>query len=215
MPVSLDSRLHQGLTELNLSPSDAQIQKVATWLALLQKWNRTYNLTALHNDGDIIQNLVLDSLSLLPHLHGHTIVDVGSGSGVPGILLAIFAPQYQFTLLDSASKKTRFLEYCRIQLGLGNVVVVQTRAENFQPSKKFDVVISRALSSLADFLKLTQHLGHNKTQWLAIKGRIPKEELQKLQQLETKYNMTHTSKERHLPRATNKSVLVCMEHNND
>ena len=208
----MEQQLRHGLAQLGLSPSQLQIKRVLAWLESLQKWNNAYNLTALQQSEDIIQNLVLDSVSLLPHLEGRTVVDVGSGSGVPGMLLAIFAPQRYFTLLDSVGKKTRFLEHCQVQLGLNNVTVVQARAEDFQPLEKFDVVISRALGSLADFLKLTRHLGHRNTRWLAIKGRINKEELQKLEQIEKPWGITHALKARQVPGAANKDLLVLMQY---
>ena len=124
--------------------------------------------------------MVINSLAAIPYLHGNTVLDVGSGSGVPGIPLAIFAPQYRYTLIDGNSKKTRFLEYCRTALALSNVEVKQVRAENYKTAVKFDTIISRALGNLDRFISLTLHLGHEQTYWLTFKGKISPYELQQL-----------------------------------
>lgn len=184
--------LNQECSALGIRPTDLQLKKILQWVELLQKWNKTYNLTALTGADQIIHHLVAGSITAIPYLQGNTVLDVGSGSGVPGIPLAIFAPRYQYTLIDSNAKKTRFMEHCKIFLELPNVEIKQTRAENFEPPVKFDTIISRALSSLDQFIYTTLHLGHKQTHWLSFKGKISRLELQKLRNIETDLKLRHS-----------------------
>ena len=185
-------RLHRACSELGIKPTDLQLEKICRWIELLQKWNTAYNLTALNDTDQIIRHLVIGSIVAIPYMRGSTVLDVGSGSGVPGIPLAIFAPRYQYTLIDGNGKKTRFLEHCRIFLELTNVEIKQTRAESFKPSAKFDTIISRALTSLDQFITTTLHLGHKQTRWLTFKGKISRQELRKLEDIETNLSMRHS-----------------------
>lgn len=174
--------LKQGATLLGVDLSDAQQEQLIAYLALLNKWNRAYNLTAVRDPAEMVSRHLLDSLSVAPHVEqsGSRWLDVGSGGGMPGIPLAILFPERRFTLLDSNGKKTRFLTQVKLELKLDNVDVVHSRVEQFKPEQAFTGITSRAFSSLADFANWTRHLGNSDTYWLAMKGVQPDDELQAL-----------------------------------
>lgn len=172
--------LPPGLIQLGLElPADGAV-KLLTFIELLVKWNATYNLTAVRDPAEMVSKHLLDSLTVAPFLHDGSILDVGTGAGLPGIPLAIAFPERHFTLLDSNGKKTRFVTHAATMLGLKNVEVVQVRAEDYRPEEPFDTVTSRAFASLADFLQLTAHLCAPGGRWLAMKGEQPDEELRAL-----------------------------------
>ena len=200
--------LDQKCSELGIRSTDLELKKILQWVELLQKWNKAYNLTALNNTEQILCRFVIGSIAAIPYLHGNTVLDVGSGSGVPGIPLAIFAPQYQYTLIDGNSKKTRFLEHCRMFLDLPNIEIKQVRAENFTASVKFDTIISRALSSLDLFISATLHLGHKQSRWLAFKGKISRQELQKLQNIEGDLGLRHSLKKLNTAEEETQNLLL-------
>jgi 16S rRNA (guanine527-N7)-methyltransferase len=172
--------LAQGATQLGVKLSTEQHTQLLGYLALLIKWNKAYNLTAVRNPDEMVSRHLLDSLSLVPFIDGDSWLDVGSGGGMPGIPLAILYPHKQFTLLDSNGKKTRFLTQVKLELKLANVQVINARVESVQPQQPFAGIVSRAFSSLADFANWTRHLGDQTTQWLAMKGLHPTDELQAL-----------------------------------
>jgi len=174
--------LKQGATLLGVDLSDAQQEQLLAYLALLNKWNKAYNLTAVRDPAEMVSRHLLDSLSVAPHVEqsGSRWLDVGSGGGMPGIPLAILFPERRFTLLDSNGKKTRFLTQVKLELKLDNVDVVHSRVEQFEPEQAFTGITSRAFSSLADFANWTRHLGNSDTYWLAMKGVQPDDELQAL-----------------------------------
>lgn len=174
--------LKQGATLLGVDLSDAQQEQLIAYLALLNKWNKAYNLTAVRDPAEMVSRHLLDSLSVAPHVEqsGSRWLDVGSGGGMPGIPLAILFPERRFTLLDSNGKKTRFLTQVKLELKLDNVDVVHSRVEQFKPEQAFTGITSRAFSSLADFANWTRHLGNSDTYWLAMKGVQPDDELQAL-----------------------------------
>ncbi|MEY8193839.1 MAG: 16S rRNA (guanine(527)-N(7))-methyltransferase RsmG, partial [Cycloclasticus sp.] len=138
---------------------------------MLVKWNRVYNLSAIREPADMLSLHLLDSLSVLPHLHGESCIDVGTGAGLPGIPLAIARPDMRFGLLDSNSKKTRFVQQACIELGLKNVSCIHDRIERYQPVKQFDTVTARAFTSLPELLTLTRHLLMDDGQLLAMKSK--------------------------------------------
>lgn len=173
-------KLQEGLQGLGLTLSTAQQLLLLEYVALLKKWNSTYNLTALRNEETMISHHILDSLTLLPYVqNAQTLMDVGSGGGMPGIPTAICRPDLQITLLDSNTKKTSFLQQAVIELGLTNVTVASGRVETMF-DKKVDVVTSRAFAELADFISLTKHLLNENGYWAAMKGVYPYEELEHL-----------------------------------
>lgn len=171
------TELASGATELGISLTDTQSRQLLDYLALLHKWNKAYNLTAVRDPDEMVSRHLLDSLSILPFVTGERWLDVGSGGGMPGIILTIMRPDTSFMLLDSNGKKTRFLTQVKMELGLDNLKVAQGRVEAFQTEAAFDGIVSRAFSSLADFTQMTRHLGHAETRWLAMKGHYPEEEL--------------------------------------
>jgi len=144
---------------------------------LLDDWNSRINLTAIRDRPSQLTKHLLDSLTIQPWLRGQRIADVGSGAGFPGIPLAVVEPGRQFALIESTGKKCRFLEHVRDTLGLGNVEVVQARAEAYHPDVRFDTVIARAVGPLADLVKVAGHLVVGGGRLLAMKGRYPQDEL--------------------------------------
>jgi len=172
--------LAAGITELGLTLPTGAVALLSAYIDVLHAWNQRYNLTAVREPGQMVSRHVLDSLSVAPFLHGHSILDVGSGAGLPGIPLAVAFPERRFVLLDSNGKKFRFLTHAVTVLGLKNAEVVQMRAEDYRPTEGFATVICRALTSLADFLGWTSHLGVPGGRWLAMKGAHPEAELQQL-----------------------------------
>ncbi|MCU1719118.1 16S rRNA (guanine(527)-N(7))-methyltransferase RsmG [Pseudomonas sp. 5P_3.1_Bac2] len=174
--------LRQGADELGVALSSGQQEQLLAYLALLIKWNKAYNLTAVRDPDEMVSRHLLDSLSVVPYVAatGDNWLDVGSGGGMPGIPLAIMFPERQFTLLDSNGKKTRFLTQVKLELKLANLQVIHSRVEEFTPEQPFAGICSRAFSSLEDFSNWTRHLGDQHTQWLAMKGVHPDDELQAL-----------------------------------
>lgn len=183
--------------------SEAIQQQFLKYLHLLQQWNRAFNLTAITEMHDMIYLHVLDSLSINKYLHGDRIIDVGTGAGLPGIPLALVNADKHFTLLDSNSKKTRFLTQAVLELNIKNIEVIHSRCEDYQPQQKFDSVVSRAFASLNDMLIHTQHLINEDGQFLAMKGVYPEDEIKVIPK-EFKIINTHKLKinglnaERHL-----------------
>ncbi|WP_279223011.1 16S rRNA (guanine(527)-N(7))-methyltransferase RsmG [Stutzerimonas kunmingensis] len=176
------AELVRGAQALGVELSEGQQQQLLAYLALLIKWNKAYNLTAVRDPDEMVSRHLLDSLSVVSFVaeSGQTWLDVGSGGGMPGVPLAIMFPDRSFTLLDSNGKKTRFLTQVKLELKLANLEVVHSRVEQFQPAEAFDGITSRAFSSLEDFASWTRHLGNSQTRWLAMKGVQPDDELQRL-----------------------------------
>ncbi|MDZ7922816.1 MAG: 16S rRNA (guanine(527)-N(7))-methyltransferase RsmG [Marinagarivorans sp.] len=174
------AQLLDGILQLGLDVTPAQVDLLMGYLALFVKWSKAYNLTAILKPKAMVTLHLLDSLAVAPHFEGQNVLDVGTGAGLPGIPLAILFPDTQFTLLDSAGKKIRFLFQVINELGLKNVQVQNLRVETFKPVDKFDVVISRAFASIADFVACTGHLLTENGQFWAMKGQNPVDELSQL-----------------------------------
>jgi 16S rRNA (guanine527-N7)-methyltransferase len=173
--VSPAEELRRGSEQLGLSLSvEAQI-KLLDYLALLHKWNKFYNLTAVRNPQQMVSNHLLDSLAVIPHLWSGRWLDAGCGAGLPGLVLAISKPDWQFSLLDSNSKKTSFVQQAIIELGLLNATVHCVRVEDWHPVELFDGIISRAFTELGNFLRSTRHLVAPHGRWAAMKGTPGKE----------------------------------------
>jgi 16S rRNA (guanine527-N7)-methyltransferase len=173
--------LRDGLEQLPGTSLDGD-QGVALlgYVDLLQRWNRTYNLTAIHDPAEMVSRHLLDSLAVLPWVEETPLLDAGAGAGLPGIPLAIARPGLAVTLLDSAGKKVRFMNHVCRELSLGNVRAVQARLESWQPEQACGQVISRAFASLADFATAARHLAAASLRLLAMKGRYPETELEDL-----------------------------------
>lgn len=174
--------LTQGAATLGVALDARQHELLMGYLALLIKWNKAYNLTAVRNPDEMVSRHLLDSLSVVPFVteRGNDWLDVGSGGGMPGVPLAILFPERRFTLLDSNGKKTRFLTQVKLELGLENLGVVNARVEAFRPEQPFAGIVSRAFSALEDFANWTRHLGDRDTHWLAMKGLRPDDELARM-----------------------------------
>jgi len=173
----LSTLLARGLEQMNL-PLPPQTQaKLLGYLALLAKWNRVYNLTAVRDPTQMVMRHLLDSLSVVPYIKGSRVLDVGTGAGLPGIPLALALPDVQFVLLDSNRKKTRFVTQAVADLGLSNVTVEACRIEDYRPGESFDTVISRAFSELVEMLTATGRLCRAGGVMLAMKGEYPAQEL--------------------------------------
>jgi len=173
--------LHLGLQELEgLDLDEGQEAALLRYLDLLQRWNKTYNLTAVRDPGQMIARHVLDSLAIFPWVGKGRLLDAGTGAGLPGVPLAIADPELEVTLLDSAGKKIRFLNHVRRELGLPNIMPVQARLESYEPDAAFDSLISRAFADLVSFVDAARHLAGPETRLLAMKGRCPDVELGEL-----------------------------------
>lgn len=173
--------LQHGIRELELPISECQLMQIMDYLHLLHKWNQTYNLTAIRTLNDMAVKHILDSLTVAPFFKKmNSVLDVGTGAGLPGIPLAIIYPDKPISLLDANSKKTRFLMQVKALLKLENVDVEHQRVESFQPERLFDSITSRAFASLADMWQHCQHLLADNGQILAMKGKHPAQELEGL-----------------------------------
>jgi 16S rRNA (guanine527-N7)-methyltransferase len=181
--MNLHQQLAEGLAGLELDLDTAAREKLLAHIALVEKWNRVHNLTAVREPGQMIGLHLLDSLSLVPHLAGaRRLVDVGTGAGFPGLPIAIAMPGVEVTLLDSSHKKCSFLEQARTELGLGNVSVACARVEQYTPAAPFDTVVSRAFAELQDFIAHAQHLAAPAGRFLAMKGVYPFDEIARVPQ---------------------------------
>lgn len=178
--AGLKAILESGAAELGLALGTRQIAQLLTLVSELLDWSARFNLTAIRAPEDIVRKHLLDSLAVLPHLHGQRIADVGSGAGFPGLPLAIADPNRRFTLIEATGKKVRFIEHAVAEMELNNVAVVHARAESFRPPTRFDAAIARALASLADFIRVAGHLCVSDGRWFAMKGQLPSAELSAL-----------------------------------
>jgi 16S rRNA (guanine527-N7)-methyltransferase len=166
------------LLGVTLAPADAA--RLLTLLDELERWNRSYNLTAIESREEMITHHLLDSLSISPELEGDRIADVGTGAGFPGLPLALVNPARQFTLIDSVGKKIRFVTHAARTLAVSNVTAVQARVETFQPAQSFDTVTARAFAPLPSLIECAGQLCTPGGVVLAMKGRRPEEELERL-----------------------------------
>ena len=179
--MNLSEGLVAGLSALGVALDSVQQQKLLDYIALIVKWNKVYNLTAVREPEAMIGHHLLDSLAVLPHLAGvRRLIDVGSGAGLPGIPLAIARPEMKITLLDSNHKKTTFMRQACLELGLTNAEVVCERVEQWQPQDKYDAAVSRAYSELKEFVRLSAHLLAKGGKLYAMKGVYPVEEIAQL-----------------------------------
>jgi 16S rRNA (guanine527-N7)-methyltransferase len=205
-----DSTLIAGAAQLGIELSERQAAQLIRLLDELDDWNQRMNLTAIRERGAQITKHLLDSLSVQPFLQGERVLDVGTGAGFPGLPLAVTNPQLRFTLLDSTAKKLKFIDHVVGLLSLPNVQTVHTRAENFRPPERFDIVVSRAVGPIEQFVKWAGHLCVGGGRLLAMKGRDPAAELAKLPSgwkvaAIHRLNVPALDEERHL-------VEICRSH---
>lgn len=172
--------LKTALQQNQLTCTEQAQQLLIRYLELLQRWNQTYNLTAITDPREMVYLHLIDSLVIRPYLTGNRLLDIGTGAGLPGIPLAITNPDKHFVLLDKNNKKTRFLTQVTAELGLKNVEVVHTRCEDFHPKQCFDSILSRAYASLWLFVNSSKHLLCKNGWWIAMKGRYPLDEISEL-----------------------------------
>jgi 16S rRNA (guanine527-N7)-methyltransferase len=175
-------QLRLGMSELGLQIGETQLAALLSFIDLIAKWNKTYNLTAVREPGQMLSTHILDSLSVLRYVKPPLIADIGTGAGLPGIPLAICMPDSKFVLLDANSKKSRFVRQAVLELRLDNVDVLHQRVESFHPEHKFSTVITRAFAAIPEMIKLCNHLLASGGVLLAMKGQTPLDELAGLEQ---------------------------------
>lgn len=179
--IALTRILAGSVRSLQLALTDAQLNLLIDYLALLSKWNAVYNLTAVRDPAQMVTQHLLDSLAAVPAFAGaRNVLDVGAGGGLPGIVLAIACPEMQVSMIDTVHKKTAFLTQVKAELGLQNVSVYTARVEQLQTPRKFDVITSRAFAELGDFIKWSAHLLEHGGRFIAMKGVFPEEEMASL-----------------------------------
>ena len=180
-PEALRARLSEGAAALGVTLSDEQRGQLLDYLALLGKWNKVYNLTAVRDPAEMLTHHLLDSLSIIAPLRRHTrgqptrLLDVGSGGGLPGVVIAICCPEIQVSCVDAVAKKAAFVQQVAVALRLPNLRGVHARVEAVQD--KFDVITSRAFASLADFTEWSAPALAEGAVWLAMKGKRPDDEI--------------------------------------
>jgi 16S rRNA (guanine527-N7)-methyltransferase len=178
---ALSAVLGEGIAAMHLDVSPAQQDKLMDYLALMFKWNAVYNLTSLRDPMQMVTHHLLDSLAAVPAFaQAHNVLDVGSGGGLPGIVLAIVRPDMKVSMIDTVHKKTAFLTQVKAELSLTNVTVYTARVEQLQVSEKFDVITSRAFADLSDFVNWSCHLLAEGGRYIALKGVAPKDEQERL-----------------------------------
>jgi 16S rRNA (guanine527-N7)-methyltransferase len=202
------AHLGEALRAMGVNLDACQEVRLLDYLALIGKWNRTYNLTAIHEPERMLTHHLLDSLSILAQVTAGPLLDVGSGAGLPGIPLAIARPDLNLTLLDASQKRCGFMQQAAIELQLKNVTVVHQRAEDFRPEQLYPQIVSRAFSDLSDFVKATRHLLAEGGGWLAMKGLYPDEEIALLKGARVK---SHARL--HVPGLDAERHLILMEMN--
>ena len=172
---ALQTQLERGIATLGVSLPDGAVERLLDYRELLERWNSAYNLTAIRDNREMIARHLLDSLAILPYVHGRSLADLGTGPGLPGIPLAIAEPAREVLMVDSNGKKVRFLREAIRSLKLGNARSLQSRVEDVEGT--FECITARAFASLADMLGWGGHLLAPNGVWLAMKGRHPAEEL--------------------------------------
>lgn len=180
VPGSPAVQLAQGARQIGLELSQASCARLLDYVALLRRWNRVHNLTTIDDASKMLTHHLLDSLSIAPFVSGDRCLDIGSGAGLPGMVMALAQPQQKWTLVESRAKKASFLREAKARCNAKNVTVIAARVEDYRPPTNFDTLASRAVSTLADLFKLTGHLHHPQMRLITMKGVYPKDELKAL-----------------------------------
>jgi 16S rRNA (guanine527-N7)-methyltransferase len=170
------TNLMAGISALEISVNEQQVELMLAFISLIEKWNKAYNLTAIRTRQEMVSLHLLDSLTVIPYLEGRSIIDIGTGAGLPGIPLAICLPMSTFTLLDSNSKKTRFVQQAVLELKLTNVKVIHSRAQDYKPDHGYSTVLTRAFAELPDIIGFTRHLITENGSLIAMKGHCTEAE---------------------------------------
>ena len=168
--------LCEGAELMNIPLSDKQIQQLLHYLSLIHKWNKIYNLSAIRDPIESVKKHLLDSLSIINFIQPGLLLDVGSGAGLPGIVIAIMKPETEVFVLDSVGKKCRFMQVVKSELALENLIVVNSRVESFKPKKSFSQIASRAFAEASKTIQLTKHLLEENGRYLLMKGSNVDEE---------------------------------------
>lgn len=207
------SRLNEGVQALGFSLKSVQIIRLLEYLYIFDKWNKTYNLSSIRVLEEMLSKHLLDSLSIVPFLSdeqlGSRFIDVGTGGGLPGVVLAICFPDRHFTLLDAVGKKTRFLFQVKQSLSLNNVDIENIRVEHFQPTEQYDGVLTRAYSTLAHMTGGCSHLLRDGGKFWAMKGVIPKDELREIE----KHYIVEACHEITVPGDDSERCLIVLKQN--
>ena len=191
--------LLSGAEQMNLSLKSQQTERLLSYLELMTKWNKTYNLSAIRDPQLGVKKHLLDSLSILPYINNGSLLDVGAGAGLPGIVLAIMKPTLSISVLDSVGKKCRFMQFVKTQLQLDNLSVINERVEAFKPQNCFGQITSRAFAEVDKTLKLTQHLLCDNGRYLLMKGdHFSQEAMQGVLMTPHQINVPYVSDDRFL-----------------
>jgi 16S rRNA (guanine527-N7)-methyltransferase len=178
---TLSQVLAEGIAEMGLDVSLTQQEQLLDYLALMFKWNSVYNLTSLRDPMQMVTHHLLDSLAAVPAFaDAKNVLDVGSGGGLPGIVLAVVRPDMKVSMIDTVHKKTAFLTQVKAQLGLANVSIHTMKVQELAVSDKFDVITSRAFADLSDFVNWSSHLLAERGSYIALKGTAPQDEQERV-----------------------------------
>ena len=205
--ISIEQRIMAGLDALDISYGDEAITKLVEYLALLQEWNKTHNLTSVDDLDEMLSVHVFDSASIRPYIKGPTLLDVGSGAGLPGMIIAILSPAMDVTSVETRNKKAQFQMFVANKLQLKNFTVENVRIEEFQAVEKFANITARAFSSIENLVEESKHAIATNGRWLAMKGVVPEDEIKAIKKLNYKYD-TYALKVPELDAQRN-LVVVC------
>jgi 16S rRNA (guanine527-N7)-methyltransferase len=184
----LEERIMRGLDALNVSYGKEAISKLVSYMEVLAEWNKTHNLTSVDDLDAMLGVHIFDSASIKPYVKGATLLDVGSGAGLPGMILAILSPALDVTSVETRGKKAQFQMYVSNKLSLKNFTVENTRIEDFEPKEKFAMITARAFSSIENLVEGSKQAIAENGRWLAMKGVLPEEELKAVKKLGLKYD---------------------------
>ena len=185
---SLEERIMRGLDALDVSYGKEAISKLVSYMQLLAEWNKTHNLTSVDDLDKMLGVHIFDSASIKPYVKGATLLDVGSGAGLPGMILAILSPALDVTSVETRGKKAQFQMYVSNKLNLKNFTVENTRIEDFKPKEKFAMITARAFSSIENLVEGSKQAIAENGRWLAMKGAVPEDELKAVKKLGLKYD---------------------------
>ena len=177
---SLQNYLPQCLEVIGVTLDEKQKKQIIDYIQMLIKWNRTFNLTSIVDEKTIVHKHIADTLLILPHLVGNSLIDIGTGAGIPGLILAIAKPELNVTLIDKSAKKCRFLRHASHQLGTNNVLVYASRSEEFAGHASYDIIISRAFSSINNMIHFTKHLCHKNSEIHLMKSELTQKEISEI-----------------------------------